>query len=67
MVRPDQRRHLTFPFELYELSKGFTWLKIALFTVNFLVILYMSIEVFSMKKRHYTIGHSVESQAAADL
>ena len=31
------------PFELYELSKGFTWLKIGLLTINLLIVLYMAI------------------------
>jgi uncharacterized membrane protein (DUF2068 family) len=55
------------PAELYELFKGFTWLKTILVAVNLLVILYMAIEVFSLKKRHYTIGKSVESRTEADL
>lgn len=31
------------PIELYELAKGFTWLKIGLLTTNLLIVLYMAI------------------------
>lgn len=31
------------PIELYELAKGFTWLKIVLLTTNLVIVLYMAI------------------------
>jgi uncharacterized membrane protein (DUF2068 family) len=31
------------PIEIYELAKGFTWIKIGLLTVNLCIVLYMAV------------------------
>ncbi len=38
------------PFELYELTKGFTWFKVILLSINIVVVLYMAVMLAPEKK-----------------
>ena len=41
---------MLLPIELFELAKGFTWLKISLVVINLVVVLYMAFVLMHNKK-----------------
>ncbi len=43
------------PIELFELAKGFTWLKIVFVSINLLVVLYMALMLMRKEKMRQTI------------